>query len=347
MPTPHYYPALRAKQGELDAINETTPASRSAFTPLVSIVVDDDADDAAVQAEVGKQLPRLSRYVGPLIVDATATDGFNVGAVPVVEDLHDELRHRGGAQRPTVSLDSSPGFRSAVSSIRATDRLGVCFRIRLDDLPAAGPAAIIDLLSDVGVGEAQVDLVLDFQAVVGPVPRLVAAFTGMLAAVPNLNAWRSFVVLAGAFPVNISPVPSGGTVSIQRFDRDLWASLVSGGTLARQPDYGDYTVTHPIILPATARRSSPNVRYCDTGSWQVLKGTLEQRRPTSVSMYQLAADVQASGYARPAGFSWGDDEFIRLAVGTGGPGNGTSWRAWNTSHHIAHVIDRLATTSSP
>ncbi len=85
----------------------------------------------------------------------------------------------------------------------------------------------------------------------------------------------------------------------------------------------------------------PNLRYAQGEVWWIYRWT--RQKNDNAAVYGLCeALVEADHWPSQGGaYSWGDAEIAVRAAGLGRPGNATSWRAWATSHHLAHVIDQL------
>lgn len=85
----------------------------------------------------------------------------------------------------------------------------------------------------------------------------------------------------------------------------------------------------------------PSLRYADDTCWWIYRW--HQDKPARPAMYDLCRSLVLSDHweaGRPQ-LSWGDQQIAARAADRSGPGNATSWRAWSTSHHIAHVTNQL------
>jgi Beta protein len=111
------------------------------------------------------------------------------------------------------------------------------------------------------------------------------------------------------------------------------------------PDFGDYGPASPAMPSDIPFAPLPNLRYSAADSWQVYR---EQKvLPGNESFYTLCQRVVQSNHWCGSGYSWGDGEIDRCSKSIPGPGTATEWRSYGTSHHLAHVVDRLATIGAP
>lgn len=351
-PHTHYFPALKARAGELRALREVPPTVRAHLTPILELPVTDDTDDDSMIADLGKLPKKLAEHWGPgfpLIVDATASAGVVRGGREVVEDLHDALRGQVDAV-PVVGLGAPAGFVAAVATIAATDGNGACIRLTTDDMEDVTriAAELTGLLGMLRLAPRDIDLVLDAGPVEAHTVALYSALvTSVINTLPALADWRSLVALSGAFPLTLGEVTANVLTRIPRLDAQLWQRLAARPA-GRQPSYGDYGVSHPRMAASGPWRGAPNLRYTGDEDWFVLKGRLNTPEGNR-SFFGICRELQAvvGSPMDPSAFSWGDAHVHRCARSTGGPGGGTEWRAWATSHHLAKVTHRLATHHVP
>jgi hypothetical protein len=92
---------------------------------------------------------------------------------------------------------------------------------------------------------------------------------------------------------------------------------------------------------AGGRPPMPNIRYTGDDAWWIYRWPSEKNQ--DAAMYELCRALVESPHWPVDGhnFSWGDQEIALRASGDCGPGNAMQWRAWGTSHHLAHVADQL------
>jgi hypothetical protein len=352
----HYVPILKGKLAELTALEHVRIQDRSRMTPLVELISDDSGDVALLQSALDSLVRRLGGGWGAsdrLIVDTNgaADDSPLPNGELAVRRLHDGLSEEGVQAVPTVWLDTPHAVVEEVSAIQARDKRGLCLRVVLDDLQDTGglpEADLSALLQSCNVVPNEVDLVLDMGAVDGGSVTAYATLARMiLAALPYATQWRSLTLASGAFPVNLQAFGAYSPGAAPRHDSQLWG-LVSSRPLPRAPGFGDYAIAHPEAPTGGAFAPAPNLRYTTAPDWVIWKG--KKGTPAgNKEFFAVCARLvdQAPNVFSGEDFSWGDEEIARCASAQGGPGGATQWRAWGTSHHLAYVIDRLATTGAP
>jgi len=343
--TPTYFPAIRPKLGELTALQHVPVASRPGVVPIVDLEWDESIAGRSSTKLTGQLVNAWGTH--PLIVDAAAADEVE-GGVSAFEDLLKLLREADASAIPTVGLASSSDLLSAASTAHGLDGNGVCIRLQAEDLGAGAQlgAWITDLLAELEVAAADIDLVIDLGAIDENSIGLHSALLGLaLPGVPAIDDWRHITVLSGAFPATLD-IGTKRIVPIPRADADLWRQVRANGAVARTLDYGDYGVTHPRMAVGGPFRSAPNVRYTHDDDWKAMKWTLRAEEGHS-GLYEIARIMRDAGILDAPTFSWGDAELHSRADRNGGPGAGAQWKAWSTSHHIAKVSSRLSTLGEP
>lgn len=344
-----YVPVLKAKPGEYKAMRNAGPSVVS-DTRVIFEVVPTHGEDRDVSDFVNGVAPGWP--LGAVVtVDTGSLDQtlpINGTADRAVLWTSQRLRARNVAAKPVMRQDDPFVVLSEVAAAAAIHGQGACLRLgseESDPEPDDADALVPDALETVGLGVDEIDLVIDLWSVASQreVQRAVPVAIRMLAWAAQLP-WRSVSVVSGAFPASISNLPTGGPTPIQRHDADLYDAILAAGP-DTVPDYGDFGVAHPGMPTSVPRGPLPNLRYTSDREWQVDR---EQRiLPGNQSFFTICQRVVASPYWPGPTYSWGDHEINRCANSTGGAGTATEWRAFGTSHHLAHVVDRLATLGGP
>ena len=201
-------------------------------------------------------------------------------------------------------------------------------------------------IQSVGIDISKVDLLIDFKVIdsLRDINRCVPLAVNMLALAYNCGAWRSVTISSGAFPRTVSNFLSGRATQVDRYDAMFFNSVIQKN-VAILPDFGDYSINYPIFGATPPHAPNPNLRYTDGLHWQVER---ENRiLPGNQSFFTICQRVVQSQYWAGSGYSAGDSEIERCANSIGSPGGATSWLSFGGSHHIAHVVDRLATLGVP
>ncbi len=336
---PAYVPILKNKLAEFWAWTHASPAVVNSSRVLFELVPGTDANSFAV---------RLARDWPPGAVVTVDSTAINHPASAVLQ-VAQALNQRHVPERPVMRLSDSRHLLAEVAAACALHGQGACLRLGSeaeDPDPNVPTPQVASVLSAANLRSQDVDLLIDFWEVNSPrdVTRCVPLALNMLVWAAANGPWRSVTLASGAFPQSITNLPVGAATPLTRHDADLFAQVVAGGP-AIQPDYGDYGINHPFIQPPIPRAPKPNLRYTDDNVWQVYRE--DRLLPGNESFFTVCARLVASGHWAGAAYSAGDAEIERCSRSVGGPGAATQWLAYGRSHHMAHVVDRLANHGVP
>lgn len=350
----HYVPVLKWKQGEYQALQRLASPTKDALTPLLEIPgvgFDHEAgtNRETVDSHLGDFARRLKskwgarncfvdlKYIDPA---ARMADGRHP-----LEAVFDDLRTEGCRAVPVVGLGRDAAYSRAVAAVIRADRRGVCLRLEVGDFDRADLGAdITALLTTLGVGHADTDLVVDYGAPnFQPINAYVRVMLTLNAMVPVLNRWRSYTVVATSYPSTIAGIVGRPFTVIPRNEWVAYQALVARLGEARIPTFGDYAVAHPDPVELDMRFIKPfaKLRYTFEDSWHIGRG--DTVRTHGFGQYQqLCRDVTGQAYFSGPHFSSGDQYIADCAAGTAATGNLTTWVWVSTNRHLTKVVDDLA-----
>jgi len=368
----HYIPVLRWKAAEKEALHLISPESRKDVTPLIELMMPrpelykgatkKERDEKKVEKTpnelweesiilFNKALPKLPEDISkcwgdtPIFVDVRFVDAsirakaldelmilgkeHNLFLVPVVNMI------------PVIDLESDKQARDvAVKYAKEGDR-GLCLRLLRSNLRKETIADELSYFLKVsGLTEAQVDLIAD----IGVADTEYATFTDSLQSIPNLAAWRTFSVISGAFPPDLSEFKVPDAYRIDRTDWCNWINPLSFEKLSRKPAFGDYTIQSPIYKePPRISFPSASIRYTADDQWVIMRGQGGPGRKANqyLANARLLTDLpEFDG----AAFSYGDSYIAEKAVDlaskkTGSP---TTWLVTGVNRHLMKVASQIA-----
>ncbi|ORB08719.1 hypothetical protein BST30_01910 [Mycobacterium mantenii] len=332
-----YVAILKAKQGELLAIQSTSPKS---FVPLIEMPTAEKA------SAVIRTWPHSDDVIWVHPLNVTGIE--DAEWVAEVAQSFATLRDGNRVAVPVVTTSDDAAVLDAVRTITGRDRRGLVLRLDCEDALAAGrdglTSDIDDVLAACEVPSANCDLVIDAGLVDGGPAVQASVTSSVLAILPYLQDWRSLVVAFSAFPEVVGNIIAPGTVgSIPRTDAASFTYLTSTWR-DRELTFADYGVGVPTYAD-TPYAPIPNIRYALPGEWRVHRA--QQRRDPSPQYVALARDVVRANYFGGADFSPGDQYINNVANGSDGPGNAGSYLRAAMSRHFHVVLDSLATQGAP
>ncbi len=356
----HYVPILKGKNGEFGALQSMTSAAKGLVTPLIEIppIPWDHRNDSPAKTidqhllKVDGKLQKSWGLDHTFFVDLlwiaereTMCDGTHPMAC-----LFERARQRGLKAIPVTGLARGEGYQQACRKIIADDKRGVCVRLQKEDFEESQNlnAQIAGLLNSLLVSPPETDLLLDLGSLHTDSGKASVDVLSLIKAVPNLRRWRSFVLGATGFPVDLMGLPPSEISQVWRSEWALWRRISADPDVPRAPRFADYAIAHPQPPEVDPRimRPSASIRYTTDDVWLILKG-----KNLKDHGYRQFHDVSKnlvnnSAYLGPQ-FSWGDRYISDCARRHASCGNLTTWRMVGTSHHIAFVTQQIANLSSP
>jgi len=340
-----YWPVLKARAGEFRALAQLRAQEVSLIQPLLEV---SPSDDGPTQA--GLKFVHQVREAAPagltLGVD-TSYARVNDDGRPLITEIANDLAQSGIPIAPVIRLHdpdehlSACGEAARLHNETAIVRLGSVTR---DPDAVADAARVSRALSVAKMSRDRCHLVVDMAEVSSErdVSRAEHVVRNVLDSLGD-DGWASVVVASGAMPSAITNLPRNEATPLTRWDWKLWRQLADCG-----PDFGDYAIAHPAIQTTGARGPLPSLRYTAGDNWWIYRWARHETGGND-SFYDLCQTLISSAHwpAEGPDYSWGDSELARCAGRQRGPGSAMQWRAWATSHHLAHVTSELASPPAP
>jgi hypothetical protein len=336
-----YRPILRARRGELTALCHVDPSIAARITPVL-----EPAATAKGPARDTDDLARLIHETRP----ATPAIAVDLGHLPdpddhlrsPILDLAEDLAGRDTTMLPVVrAFDSDRRLiEHGLAARMHAGRAVVRFRPRLDAPDAATATRTCERIwRGTGLGADRCDLLVDLADVgCGARAAHVEEHARRIVRWARRHPWRSVTLASGAMPPDLDGLPTDEAVRLWRWDALLWRRVAGPGI-----GYGDYGVTSPTRRDGIHHRPLPTVRYTADDAWWIYRWARRGARSDD-RFADLCRTLVGSAHwpAEGARFSWGDAEIARRARCGRGAGTPSSWTAWATSHHLAHVVAELA-----
>ena len=248
---------------------------------------------------------------------------------------------------PVTSMGRDPAYQDAVRSTVANDRLGLGLRLKGTELMQPTLSDDIDqILTTVGLSYEDVDLLVDFGIANDAPPNLRDACQRL----PCLARWRTFTILSGAFPKDLTGMDIGRN-ALPRYDWQAWRDQVTAHlSLSRLPSYGDFVIAHAIYTEPKTDRPNPSasIRYAADDHWVVMRGEAIYGEGPGLAQYPAQALLLAQRPEfRGENFSPGD-QYIRDMSnelgknGNGRTGNPRTWLQAGINHHLTLTARQIA-----
>ena len=351
----HYVPCLLWKQGEYQALFRLPRTAKVHITPLIEVPeIGWDFEKAVLAKTLDEHLSPFAKRVRAkwqqrqCFVDLKHIDS----SVRMADGSHplafvfSNLRTEKCFAVPVTGIDQDAQYQRAVRRAAAEDRNGVCFRVRIVQAAKQDIKTAIDaLMKRVNIKPSEVDLVLDLEAPnFVPLVGFCRVVQAIVKRLPYLSKWRTFTILGTSFPHSMGEV-KGNAEKLHRYEWLLYKKLVAAfrPEKIRIPAFGDYAICHPDVPRLDMRLVKPaaSIRYTIKDAWYILKGP--NVRDNGFEQYRgHCQKLVASSHYSGSDFSDGDKYIFDCASGSGSTGNLSKWRAVGTNHHLAKVLQDIA-----
>jgi hypothetical protein len=351
----HYVPVLRWKRAERIALKSMFEEDRVRLTPLIELTPRDFSE---------QRISKLGGWHAKLADTVEQIDGC-WGRAPFFLDLWHlglDARPKSGIHPlraigrlakagrlsliPVTGLSRTASYQSAVASVVRTTRQGVSIRLHIKDIRRRTfQRELQSTLSKLGLHPTQVDLLVDYQRIYDSKLN----FADLCTRLPDLHRWRTFSVISGAFPKDLTGFEKNRQHELQRLDWLTWRDQVTASQkLPRLPTFGDYTIQHAIFSePPVMAKFSASIRYTSDEHWVIMRGenVFNDEGP---GFAQWPANAQLL-CIRPefcgAAFCYGDEYIEDMSLQTEKTGNAETWLRAGINHHLTFAVRQIASLS--
>ncbi|MEO8459951.1 MAG: hypothetical protein ABI451_05425 [Dokdonella sp.] len=347
MTSPIYFPILRAKAGEIDAIGRLAPKTRILTCPLLDFPVQSSKDSRSLEHYFAEKIReiKISWGTGDEIYldfsryepETRLPDGQHV--VDYVFDLSRQSHLKSMPVVAPLSL-RGPGtsYFDAVSRVAAREKRGVALRISSEDFIVTTTLRRVlgDTANLVSTAPGDIDVYLDAESL-NRLPIELAdeiALSKSVCAAAEMTlalGYRRVIFAASSMPDSMTHHEKGEILHLPRAEFRIWRQLASDPE-SSSILFGDYGVIYPTQSESDAQGRPPSrIRITTVDEYVLYKDSPEAIRTLS---RKAVDDGALNGLAD----SWGASAVRECAAGYGNKGNATTWVARDTNMHIENTV---------
>jgi hypothetical protein len=345
-----YFPLLRTKKGEMDALLALNGPSAAYLHPVLQIPPPDlDEDDNPVApsaAYTNKVLGSVKKILVAGSPLSTFLDPAPAGLPTALLDaLLNAIATQGGTPGPVFYLNGSADYAKLYKQHFGPISMAI-LRLREPDLTPTLPATLKAALTRYGLLPDQVLVMLDAGDISAKTAPVTLFATAMMGATFQLQAMKvaGIIIASAALPAKDEKLKKWVPTQYVRRELELFSSVKTA--TGYDLHFADYATGNVIDAPTPSRLGAPKVRYTLAGAYEVLRGEKASTGRGGKSMtvqYETISKhvVGHSGYSGRL-FSWGDTHIHNSSQPTATKrGNATTWVTANTSHHLELVVSML------
>lgn len=357
---PIYFPILKAKDAEFDALKNASESINKSIIPLFELPRFNPSlkkyqDDTQPKTTF---LSELSEKIGSLRSGMFAMfDSYhwqNPGDKVETGEHHlsyffNALNSAGVKAVPVVGYDrwDDQEYRIALRLVSSMHIGKFCIRLdrfAFDDVsdPEHFHERLSEIIDYLGLNPSDCHVVLDLEDIsILPLVESLEKFDTLFAEISGYG-FSSYSVAGCSLPSSIDKVVK---------ERDSCGSVMRGELLvwkgarkqypAHNIYFGDYGVRGPSTSETGFGNTNAKIRYTVDDSFYIVRGHVIRKPIGGRQHCVLAEKLIKSGYYLGPNFSWGDGQIQRCANGELG-GAPATWIKIDTSHHLAHVVAEVA-----
>jgi hypothetical protein len=352
----NYVPIMSPKQGEFRAIKELSQEALDRITPLFDI--------HRISLKGGEKDKTLDKHIETIIkhfknswppekvflLDYSLLDLNDrmANGIHPLEYLSKELREANMIFHLTIGLDRDHAYMDVVKSlILENSSVELCLRLLKDDFDDIQEAEIKinQMFSYLEIEPYECHLIVDFKHIeendIDNIIDLLSEFNQQI----SFHKWISFVLIASAFPVDMSKIPADSHTSIKRIEINLWQTANRAALLiGRKPKFGDYCIVNPEKpdIDLSRMRAGGKIRYTTGDTWEIIRGHGFHKGEKYKQYHSLSKKLVESDYFLGKDYAWGDMYIEQCALRQVKSGNLTTWIAVDTNHHLTLVGAQIA-----
>lgn len=358
-----YFPIVRAKSGEMEALSYLKKLDKSSFercTPIFEITKLEGRDlEAACKKSVTPYEYYLDKRAHEIaevfrgkcvILDVSQwpTEFTTEGGEQVLSYVCNRLNDLGVVVCPVIGYDrwDAVEYRETIKAMDLPN--GAFFCIRLDSLaiedlgdPDHLNEIIEDMILSAGLNESSTPIIIDIGDVTRlPMQELMEVIESAYGHMKGLG-FEKIIVSASSIPDTIDKAVKDRDSSglVQRKEMIVWKGFLSANPRASLY-FGDYGVRSPRSSDNIAPNMNAKIRYTVNNAFFVVRGHSVKGEGGFAQSQTLAKIIVNSLHYRQPNFSWGDAMIKQCSLGkiVGSP---TDWIAYDTSHHLQSVIGEI------
>jgi hypothetical protein len=342
------------KAGELEGVRQLAPDVADSVLPRFIVPPKKERNDAEPLLIEMAEMPDISVALAahwrdrPALIDATyIIDEYGRDRLAAwLPSMFQRAWAAGVIAIPIAQLSDlgSAEILAFRASIPGQSPLKFAICVSSDELVGVElRATLLNILSSLGLNPADCAVVADFAGAELSDPMIAAPIiSGALETLQEIGAWRHIIFQGTHYP-EVNPAKDGTAEIWPRNEWLAWREAVRfDPTTAEYMIFGDYAADcAKMAFGGGGTPAIRHIRYATSGAWRVQRAVKEGK--DAQRMHGVYKAIVDSGDFAGEGFSSADSFIAHGAKNpTAGPGNSTTWRQLNTTHHITQVVSDIA-----
>jgi hypothetical protein len=340
-----YYPLLRTKKGEVNALTTLGPDAVAATRPILQVAPPDRNEKGELVAASSEYVTKIANTLHEVLAFGSQLSCYldpSPAHLPtaLLEDLLFAIGTYGGTPQPVYSLSNSITYARLYRQLMGAPKAPI-IRVRPDEIRMEVLDDIEKAIQLYQLDAHRTHILLDAGNIIESNGYFEMGLKSTINDLKELGL-AGIILASCALPESLEEVTKWKPVTYSRKEAELFKKMKAATRYDLQ--FGDYATGSVKIEPNISRIGAPKVRYTLPDHYEILKGQLVGSKPNTmteqyhrISQYIVSLPDYPGRY-----FSWGDDFIYKASQeGAQSRGNGTTWVSVSTSHHIELVVATL------
>lgn len=351
--TQSYSSVLRLKEGECKSFSELPSVVCDRIIPHFILPPPQDRDPELKRVlQPNEIMHTYARRIGTCWPYRTCLvdPRFLLGAIPDIETkdwLPQFFKFATTFEARTIPVatlaDLEGSHSEAFRKVIDQQGHGLAIRLTIDDLNRADLAQRTHkLLLKIVMKPSECVLILDFSDADLTITTVAAeVIIGAYQSAMEIGLWQRTLFQATSYPEKNPALPNSSAL-LARSDWLAWlAAIRLDRKLKDNLCFGDFGAdSAKFVFKSGAPMPIRHYRYSTKDSWLVVRG--DKNITAHESMRRVALRLTESIHFAGRNFSKADASIEDTRDGLVGPGNASTWRKLNTTHHLTRVVCDLA-----
>ncbi|MCE7604516.1 beta family protein [Vibrio fluvialis] len=347
----HYFPRLRWKTAEWEALQELPVAVLTGLTPIFDFL---DIDWDFPNKRYAKSLANYLNGFGstlqsswpldrPVLLDVEKLDKHGTSTFhPLDTCCQDALAHN----KFVVPVYSPHYSNNYLLALRRNNQFGVGLKLKAS-LLEQNQYHIDNILLDLEIKSTDVDLIIDLEDMGVCTHQQIQQIIVISQNLLSHCTWRNVIISSTCYPTSQSGIPQHQIHLHRREEWVLWSNVIASNSLIRTPSFSDYPTASAKFTSVDPRHMSQYaaVRYSTNSDWIFVKGTAVKGNGWGQTQ-QLCGILVGSIYYSGPTYSWGDEYINERSQGINKSGGSKEWRKVAHTHHLKMVTEQLRNFSA-
>jgi len=348
-----YFPCLRWKKGEYDAVRALKLTTKQKILPIIEVPeMGFDFEKRKIPSTIEEHTKEFLKHLWntwkhqSFLIDCHLLYGKTVNGINPIKIIFENFLESTPFAIPVIDTKTDRKDFDILYKYTQEYNSDICIRLSLEDISIMNSTPFIQSILDrFSVDEKQCIIIIDIgYHTYEPFDQFIDVLSDQYTKIISGMNFSKIILLGTSFPSSIGRLAYGENTIVRKewlFFKEILKKLSNSNI--KLPNYGDYHINNPRVTEIDFKKvkSSTNIRYTITDNWKIYKGP-NARDYGSIYYPSLCKILLQEDFFSGAPFSSADTYIYKCGNKGVNLGNQTKWREIGTNHHIEFVVKELS-----